>query len=52
MHARVVLGVGKGVLFREVSSFQGCPYTEDVLKYPFSIDAHIIVPDLLHSDVH
>ena len=22
MHARVVLGVGKGVLFREVSSFQ------------------------------
>ena len=26
MHARVVLGVGKGVLFREVSSFQGCPY--------------------------
>ena len=47
MHARVVLGVGKGVLFREVSSFQGCPYT----KYPFSIDAHN-VPDLLHSDVH
>ena len=25
MHARVVLGVGKGVLFREVSSVQGCP---------------------------
>ena len=25
-HARVVLGVGKGVLFREVSSVQGCPY--------------------------
>ena len=24
MHAKV-LGVGKGVLFREVSSFQGCP---------------------------
>ena len=23
MHARVALGVGKGVLFREVSSFQG-----------------------------
>ena len=22
----MVLGVGKGVLFREVSSFQGCPY--------------------------
>ena len=27
MHARVVLGVGKGVLFREVSSDQRCPYT-------------------------
>ena len=25
MHARVVLGVGKGVLFREVSSVQKCP---------------------------
>ena len=25
MHARVVLGVGKGVLFREVSSTQECP---------------------------
>ena len=24
MHARVVLGVGKGVLFREVSSVQEC----------------------------
>ena len=28
MHARVVLGVGKGVLFREVSSVQGCPHRE------------------------
>ena len=28
MHARVVLGVGKGVLFREVSSVQGHPYIE------------------------
>ena len=28
MHARVVLGVGKGVLFREVSSVQECPYRE------------------------
>ena len=26
MHARVVLGVGKGVLFREVSSVRGCPH--------------------------
>ena len=28
MHARVVVGVGKGVLFREVSSVQRCPYRE------------------------
>ena len=27
MHARVVLGAGKGVLFREVSSVQECPLT-------------------------
>ena len=26
MHARVVLGVGEGVLFREVSSVQGHPF--------------------------
>ena len=30
MHARVVLGVGKGVLFREVSSVQECPCTLSV----------------------
>ena len=28
MHARVVLGVGKGVLFREVFSVQECPHRE------------------------
>ena len=28
MHARVVVGVGKGVLFREVSSVQECPHRE------------------------
>ena len=28
VHARVVLGVGKGVLFREVSSVQECPHRE------------------------
>ena len=28
MHARVVHGVGKGVLFREVSSVQECPHRE------------------------
>ena len=26
MHARVLIGVGKGVPFVEVSSVQGCPY--------------------------
>ena len=28
MHARVVLGVGKGVLFREMSSVHECPHRE------------------------
>ena len=28
MRARVVLGVGKAVLFREVSSVQECPHRE------------------------
>ena len=28
MHARVALGVGKCVLFREVSSVQECPHRE------------------------
>ena len=28
MHARVVLGVGKGVLFRAVSSVQVCPHIQ------------------------
>ena len=28
MHARVVVGVGKGVLFREVSSVQERPHKE------------------------
>ena len=32
MHARVVLGVGKGVLFREVSSVQECPHRERVYR--------------------
>ena len=34
MHARVVLGVGKGVLFREVSSVQECPYIEREREVP------------------
>ena len=33
MHARVVLGVGKGVLFREVSSVQECPHRGEVPLY-------------------
>ena len=28
MHARVVVGVGNGALFREVSSVQECPHRE------------------------
>ena len=28
MHVRVVLGMGKGFLFREVSSVQECPHRE------------------------
>ena len=48
MHARVVLGVGKGVLLREVSSIQGCPSTVylytciNVVK-PFSLSQAIVV---------
>ena len=35
MHTRVVLGVGKGVLFREVSSVRECPHRErEVPLYP------------------
>ena len=39
MHARVVLGVGKGVLgkgvlFREVSSVQECPHREREREVP------------------
>ena len=33
MHARVVLGAGKGVLFREVSSVHGCPHREYIIHY-------------------
>ena len=32
MHARVVFGVGKGVLFREVCSVQECPQFRSVLR--------------------
>ena len=37
MHARVVVGVGKGVLFREVSSVQRCPYREVPLYFRFGV---------------
>ena len=41
MHARVVLGVGKGVLFREVSSVQVCPHRErEVPLYLYIIATH------------
>ena len=36
MYARVVLGVGKSVPFREVSSIQGCPY-RGVPLYTYNI---------------
>ena len=35
MHARVVLGVGKGALFREVSSVQECPHRESGSTAPY-----------------
>ena len=35
MHARVVLGVGKGVLFREVSSVQECPHRDRGSYYTY-----------------
>ena len=44
MHARVVLGVGKGVLFREVYSFPECPHRErgsTVYKYVASRTVYI-----------
>ena len=41
MKARVVLGVGKGVLFREVPSVQVCPHREKVstvhILYTYSL---------------
>ena len=42
MHARVVLGVGKGVLFREVSSFQEYPHRERFYYAQFSLYAKYI----------
>ena len=38
MHARVVLGVGKGVLFREVSSVQECLHREREKEVPLKLD--------------
>ena len=42
MHARVVLGVGKGVLFREVSSFQECPHRESVNIHVYTVHTQIV----------
>ena len=35
MHARVVVGVQKGALFREVSSVQECPHREGSSTAPY-----------------
>ena len=45
MHARVVLGVGKGVLFREVSSVQECPHRERERVVPLCND----IPEMLEK---
>ena len=45
MHARVVLGVGKGVLFREVSSIQECPL--HTLSLPPSLSLSLPPPPSL-----
>ena len=42
MHAREVLGVGKGVLFREVSSVQECPYKEVALYVETNVFSEIV----------
>ena len=42
MHARVVLGVGKGVMFREVSSVQECPHRERERFHWFSISNMVL----------
>ena len=55
MHARVILGVGKGVLFREVSSVQECPHKfliyTSVLSSFRSVD-HSIHIRLFILDIH
>ena len=43
MHARVVLGVGKGVLFREVSSVQVCPHREREVPLHSEVYVHIYI---------
>ena len=50
MHARVVLGVGKGVLFREVSSVQECPHRErGSTVYPTAVVYCYVISILLCS---
>ena len=44
--AKVVLGVGKGVLFREVSSVQGCPYR----GVPLCIHVCVILPSSVATE--
>ena len=51
MHARVVLWVGKGVLFREVSSVQECPQFRSVLieRERFHYNRDVCIHTLAHS---
>ena len=41
MHARVVLVVGKGVLFREVSSIQRLKYTAPMRNVIHKLNIHV-----------
>ena len=47
MHARVVLGVGGGVLFREVSSVQECPIERERFHC-----RHAMFCQFGHTDLH
>ena len=54
MHARVVVGVGKGVLFREASSFQECPHRERERFHCIYTTMHICMHTHTHrhTDTH
>ena len=51
MHARVVLGVGKGVLFREVSSVQSPHITTRPRGRPFGDGRNLaFIPVMVHCE--